>query len=511
MSVPAARLLPVVRCRTIRRHAFSRFSKHYSLAIYQSEIVLFRVRRGYIPPEEAYHPAGVESLLASRCCSRPVRVPLGEIVELSFAHEGLGLLKLIVSGRIRTARRALDFRIYGFEAKHVVSVLEEILPGRVINNLETREGPVAPEADSPDRKRDFGAANEPPRYAKRLATLLRASAIPGLGLGVGVAVLARQGDFGIYVSSAALVFGVGWFLLSLKLAFHWGQTPALELLASDQRPPILYLRSFKDDGTNNLHPLSLVAEIFGLKNRHRGRPQDREIDRVGAKFLLPMAKIACFVMRVGKLYNYFWGTRHSTAEEQFSAYFRTRGPFIAIGRPGEKVVPGGAARLYVGLDEWQAKVMELLPRAQLVLLQPEETEGVWWEIMQAIRALPPEKTLFCLVNYADNQQRYEEFRLRFEDQTGITLPCMIGRHMFLYFTAGWRARLLEPRYYSEFLWPMLGQAVNFDATLRPFFAREEPPPFSAKDRRFRGYGVPALLLYTIFTVAVLLAVILATK
>jgi hypothetical protein len=193
--------------------------------------------------------------------------------------------------------------------------------------------------------------------------------------------------------------------------------------------------------------------------------------------------------------NLFRGIRLETAEEQLAFYFRGKGPFVAIGRPGDKIVPGGAARVYVGHDEWQAKVAELIPRCQVVLLQPEETEGIWWEIMHIVKASRPESVLMCLVNYSGNQQRYEELRIRFEAETGIVLPRMIGRYLFLYFKPGWAPRMLEARYFSEYLWPWKGQAIDLEKTLASFFTHEDPPAFSERDCRFVGHGGRAILLY----------------
>jgi len=45
------------------------------------------------------------------------------------------------------------------------------------------------------------------------------------------------------------------------------------------------------------------------------------------------------------------------------------GPFIAIGKPGEELPDLGAARTYVGSANWQDKVNELVPRAQLVVFR----------------------------------------------------------------------------------------------------------------------------------------------
>jgi hypothetical protein len=49
-----------------------------------------------------------------------------------------------------------------------------------------------------------------------------------------------------------------------------------------------------------------------------------------------------------------------TEEEQLAMVMNEIGPFIAIGRPGEQWPELGAARMYVGDDEWQATINNLI-------------------------------------------------------------------------------------------------------------------------------------------------------
>src|SRR5262249_14819268 len=62
--------------------------------------------------------------------------------------------------------------------------------------------------------------------------------------------------------------------------------------------------------------------------------------------------------------------------QQFSRF----GPIVAIGRPGERDMPFGAARIYVADDVWQAKVMELAQSGRAIVLVADATSGVAWEI-----------------------------------------------------------------------------------------------------------------------------------
>ena len=520
MATPVAttdvtRLLPVIRFVSEVHRSFGAPGP-LNVAIYPQEIVLFHERERHIFPEAAYQPNGVDAFLKSRAYEdKPVRIPLAEIKEATLTHPIWGAAS---TGVLKTAGARYSFSVKTDECRHVQMALEQSLgsrltvKGSVADRHRVRGRITTPTAVAPKRE---ATASKPPLYSKSKARLLRLVAAPAtmaIAVVIILGALTLTNDEAERAVSAILgvVLGLAFGRWCLERAYRLGLTPAADLLASDPRPPVLYLRSFKDDGQNNLHPASQVAELFGLKNPRIGSHTDPV-----ATILLPFVKVFCYILRIGKVINLWRGVRTSTAEEQFSGYFSRMGPFIAIGRPGETLARGGAARLYVGHDEWQQAVAELVPRCQAIVLQPEETEGVWWEILHIVQRARPEKVLLCLVNYAGNQQRYEEFRLKFEDTTGIALPRMIGRYMFLYFGPHWEPRLVESRYRSEFVWPWVGQAIDFERTLAPFVRHTEPPPFSEKDRRFSGVGWLAVTSYFILSAAlymgpIILVVLLRT-
>ncbi|MGZ8265453.1 MAG: hypothetical protein ACXWUI_15050 [Burkholderiales bacterium] len=118
-----------------------------------------------------------------------------------------------------------------------------------------------------------------------------------------------------------------------------------EELASKDRPPVVYLRSFDDD-------------------------------RSAAS------------MR-GKL----------TEEEHLALVLRQIGPFVAVGRPGESLPEVGASRVYLPDESWQQAVDQLLCTARLVVIRTGSTTGLAWEIERAVRVLTPER-LVVLVDSA---------------------------------------------------------------------------------------------------------------
>jgi hypothetical protein len=147
-----------------------------------------------------------------------------------------------------------------------------------------------------------------------------------------------------------------------------------ELMRSDARPPVLYLRSFIDDAAAAANP-------------------------VWRAFFSPGA----------------WTYALVGEEEQVAEVMNEIGPFVAIGRSGATLPDLGAARMYVGESEWHAKVLELTARARLVVFRLGNTPGFWWEIRTVVGMLPPEKIVFLLPY---GKARYEAFRV----EAGKYLP-----------------------------------------------------------------------------------------
>lgn len=94
-------------------------------------------------------------------------------------------------------------------------------------------------------------------------------------------------------------------------------------------------------------------------------------------------------------------------EEAFAEMFQSAGPFVAIGEPGEKLPPLGAARIYVEDDNWKAVVIELLNRAQLVITFGGITPGLGWELGQIRKLLRPERVVIMMPNSAESWQGFQ--------------------------------------------------------------------------------------------------------
>jgi len=199
------------------------------------------------------------------------------------------------------------------------------------------------------------------------------------------------------------------FFLAVK-CFNRGKkyqvVTAQALTAHDTRPPVLYLRSFQDD------PIAASSTLAPV-----------------IRALLPLPSHTVV-----------------TEEEQLAMVMNEIGPFIAIGKPGEPLPELGAARLYVGDDEWQATIATLMARAQLVILRAGETAGFWWEVQRATQAVKPERLVF-LIPYSKAQ--YEVFRQRAQVYLPCPLPAYSGKPApfgslrgILYFEPNWTPHFL---------------------------------------------------------------------
>jgi hypothetical protein len=125
--------------------------------------------------------------------------------------------------------------------------------------------------------------------------------------------------------------------------------------AVDRRRPVLFLRSFRDDG------VSLAAPPSGFAY---------------------------------KLFGY--GDRKKTLDELLLEEGTTFGPVVALGNPNDPVPPYGAARGYAQHSDWQKMVSELMEAAVAIVICVDETPSLWWEIEHVSQNAHTAKTLLLL-------------------------------------------------------------------------------------------------------------------
>lgn len=180
---------------------------------------------------------------------------------------------------------------------------------------------------------------------------------------------------------------------------------AEDVLAEDRRPPVLYLRSFKDEDADK--GLSGVVRSGAATG---ARPLSESV-------------IA-------------WGTRE---QEALAVLLRQVGPYVAVGKPGEPFPEVGAARMYLPDDQWQARVAQLIDEARLVVVRAGATEGLRWEVGQLVRRARPTSLLFVLP--ADGGQ-YSGFRRWANEVLPRPLPESQPAERMLVFGEGWQPGIL---------------------------------------------------------------------
>ncbi len=185
----------------------------------------------------------------------------------------------------------------------------------------------------------------------------------------------NSNDWGGFLLAAPVAVSGGiWYSLYAR-SKRCLALSAQDVLAHDTRPPVIYLRSFKDDGKN----------VRTFKNS------------------FPLWRVLHPMKLWGSVLNAF-DTR--TEEEVLAEVLHQIGPVVGIGRPGEKLPQLGAARVYVDDDHWQETVHSFLSRAGLVVLRLGKTPGFFWEVEQSTVKMNPTR-LIVLVPLS--HRKYDQF------------------------------------------------------------------------------------------------------
>lgn len=188
-------------------------------------------------------------------------------------------------------------------------------------------------------------------------------AVVGVLWFLAIALLLPVLDFWPVFILCVIIGNVGAYLLvSLKKSL--AQT-AYDVIKNDRRPPVVFLRSFKDD------------EQFA-SNTSRG--------------------------------IYFDDRR--TFEENLVHELKRYGPVVAIGDPSDTTPPLGAARSYVADSDWKETAEELIRSSQFLIIMLGDTGGIEWELstVLALRAWSRTIIVFPPVNEEELQLRWNALR-----------------------------------------------------------------------------------------------------
>jgi TM2 domain len=204
----------------------------------------------------------------------------------------------------------------------------------------------------------------------------------------------------------------------LRSGWKYDVVSAEQLLETDPRRPVLYLRSFEADS-------KIVLRPDGFWNK------------------------------ATMLFDYMVTF---SPEQELAEIMNQVGQMIAIGKPGEPLPELGAARLYVADADWKAKVTDMMERSRLVIIRTGSTPNLEWEIEQAITHVPRRQILFVSLGDAKETAGFDRY---FEERFGRVMPSGKRRAV----TPLWMKLMTVGQYAPT------GKIIYFDESLRP---REEP-------------------------------------
>jgi hypothetical protein len=143
-----------------------------------------------------------------------------------------------------------------------------------------------------------------------------------------------------------------------------------EIILRD-KPPVLLLRSFTDD-VAGISPNMLIPRLFRRRKR---------------------------------------------LEETIGEQLTRAGPFVAIGRPGERLPQLGANRLYVGDSEWQTVVESYIARSDLIIVIAGKTHWVQWELAKVLERgrIAGLLIVFPPITEVDRSERWQNLKSAFGD------------------------------------------------------------------------------------------------
>lgn len=207
------------------------------------------------------------------------------------------------------------------------------------------------------------------------------------------------------VSGASVFFVLCLFIVYWLHAAEIRLAPdAREVLSQDDRAPVLYLRPF----TNDTNFVTVQVDPF--------------LDPSGEK---------------------------TVQVEDCLLSLNSLGPLVCIAEPapisGMQAI--GAYRDEPDTRGWQARVLELLDQACLVVMAIGDSPGIGWEIDQVRKRTPPESLLLFLppqqnptTKKRDRERearaRYEQFQKLFNQHFSIELPPFSQATYFIGFDAG---------------------------------------------------------------------------
>lgn len=216
----------------------------------------------------------------------------------------------------------------------------------------------------------------------------------------------EEGPASKIVSAFLLIyFGLlGWAIKNIILGKINEKAKINEVLRTDTRTPILYLRSFISD--KHTHDLYNVNESIAMINPY---------------YLIGRA----LAIRI-------------TFEQQLAFHLNQVGPFIALSAPGNQELMLGASRLAPITEGWHKVINGYLEQCNLIIVRVGDSDGLKWELEQIVK----KECLNRLIIYLQFpgpqdsellEARFRRFSQYFTKLAKVNITQGLEKNRYLYF------------------------------------------------------------------------------
>jgi hypothetical protein len=157
----------------------------------------------------------------------------------------------------------------------------------------------------------------------------------------------------LFIMLPLLIVSANWLLRVAQKDIRFSIE---KITAADPRPPLLFLRAFRDDQVTLDQPrYTPLGRLFAVS--------------------MPRLSLDHVLLTEGTLY----------------------GPMVALGNPRDPLPPYGVARGYVADEHWQDTVRKLAQQSQGIVICVDDTDAIWWEIEHLVGHDHLKKTLFSFI------------------------------------------------------------------------------------------------------------------
>jgi hypothetical protein len=230
-------------------------------------------------------------------------------------------------------------------------------------------------------------AGKRPLAAAILLVLVAALLIGSTWL-LSTASIGLGGDSPNWWIVVASLAGLALSAVPYRAARRIASLNAREAVRKDERPVVLYLRSFADD------EITVRVQMSGASS----------------------------------LLEVLWPRRHERFEDVVAKILSRMGPVVAVGWRGGLLPPAGAARDVLSDDEWRQGVERWMTDAQLIVVLIGRTVGLAWELHQLSELQLWNKTLLLFPPIDDQElsRRWQATGAIIQQTTGCG-PALAGR------------------------------------------------------------------------------------